>query len=97
MPGYGRRGKPKAGFPLRPQPLEIAKAAISTFPPARRRSPWKSGNPKAGFPLSHRLGSFSKPTKEAWQPAADAPGSRLMLRENQIRFSGSSLDENMLT
>jgi hypothetical protein len=48
--------------------LEIAKAAISTFPPPRLRSlspdktknkgpiwgRWKSGNPKSGFPLSHR-------------------------------------------
>jgi hypothetical protein len=24
MPGHGRGGKPKAGFPPRPQPLEIA-------------------------------------------------------------------------
>src|SRR5258708_36599110 len=59
MTGYGRGGKPKSGFPPRPQPLEIAKSAIPTFPPPRRRSPWKSGNPKAGFPLSHRLGLLS--------------------------------------
>jgi hypothetical protein len=32
MTGRGKRGKPKPGFPLFPQPLEIA-AAISTFPP----------------------------------------------------------------
>jgi hypothetical protein len=37
MTGYGKRGKPKAGFPLFPQPLEIAKSAISTFPQPRRR------------------------------------------------------------
>jgi len=36
MTGYGRGGKPKAGFPRRPQPLEIAAAAISTFPQPRR-------------------------------------------------------------
>ena len=35
MPDYGRRGKPKAGFPPRPQPLEIAHDAISTFPQPR--------------------------------------------------------------
>jgi hypothetical protein len=54
MTGYGKRGKPKAGFPLFPQPLEIAKKRdfhISTAPATTAR---KSGNPKAGFPLSHR-------------------------------------------
>jgi hypothetical protein len=35
MTGYGKRGKPKAGFPRFPQPLEIAKSAISTFPQPR--------------------------------------------------------------
>src|ERR1700686_2762785 len=37
MTGNGKRGKPKAGFPLFPQPLEIAKSAIPTFPQPRRR------------------------------------------------------------
>jgi hypothetical protein len=37
MTGYGKRGKPKAGFPLFPQPMEIAKSAIPTFPQPRRR------------------------------------------------------------
>jgi hypothetical protein len=32
---YGPGGKPKPGFPPRPQPLEIAKGAIPTFPPLR--------------------------------------------------------------
>jgi len=52
--------------------LEIATAAISTFPrrgcghslsPNQKKTkkqnlmgPWKSGNPKSGFPLSHRPG-----------------------------------------
>jgi len=35
MPARGRRGKPKAGFPPRPQALEIAEGAIPTFPPPR--------------------------------------------------------------
>ena len=34
MPRYGNSGKPKAGFPLFPQRLEIA-SAIPTFPPRR--------------------------------------------------------------
>src|SRR5438270_11790225 len=33
MTGYGCRGKPKAGFPLHPQPLEIA----MRFPHSHRR------------------------------------------------------------
>jgi hypothetical protein len=37
MTGHGRGGKPKARFPPRPQPLEIANNAIPTFPPSRRR------------------------------------------------------------
>ena len=36
MPRCGNSGKPKAGFPLFPQRLEIA-IAIPTFPPRRRR------------------------------------------------------------
>jgi hypothetical protein len=35
MPGGGKQGKPKAGFPPFPPPLEIA-AAIPTFPPRRQ-------------------------------------------------------------
>src|SRR5204863_6845576 len=35
MPVRGKPGKPNAGFPLLPPPLEIA-AAIPTFPPLRR-------------------------------------------------------------
>jgi hypothetical protein len=35
MPGCGKIGKPKAGFPIFPQPLEIA-AAIPTFPQLQR-------------------------------------------------------------
>ena len=41
MTGYGKRGKPKTGFPLFPQPLEIA-AAIPTLPPPRLRRAWLS-------------------------------------------------------
>ena len=51
MTVYGKRGKPKTGFPRFPQPLEIAKrdSHIPTAPATIAR---KSGNPKAGFPLS---------------------------------------------
>ena len=59
-------------------------------------SPWKS--PKARFPHSHRTTAYryQKTRKETWRRIASLPPSRLMLRENQIRFSGSFLDENML-
>jgi hypothetical protein len=54
--GCGKRGKPKAGFPLFPQPLgNLAKPGRdSHIPTAPTTTPWKSGKPKAGFPLSHR-------------------------------------------
>src|ERR1700732_2055805 len=52
MTGYGKRGKPKTGFPLFPQPLEIAVRFPHSHRPGGERR-WKSGNPKAGFPLSH--------------------------------------------
>src|SRR5260370_13673767 len=56
----GQRGKPKAGFPRCPQPLEIANGAISTFPPPRRRvEKWK---PKSRFP-SFPLVAFLSQTK----------------------------------
>ena len=98
MPGHGRGGKPKAGFPPRPQPLEIAKGG--RFPHSHRpddEAGWKTGNPKAGFPLSHRLDDLYIETKKGGL-AADrfAPAFRLILHENQIRASGSSFDENML-
>src|SRR5712692_10778832 len=52
MTGHGRRGKPNAGFPQRPPPLEIA-CAIPTFPPPRRSSgKWKTKN---RFPTFHCL------------------------------------------
>src|SRR5260370_30244235 len=48
----GQRGKPKAGFPRCPQPLEIADA-ISTFPPPRRRvEKWKTNSRFSTFPFA---------------------------------------------
>src|SRR6202790_2091746 len=52
MTGYGRRGKPKTGFPPRPQPLEIANNAIPTFPqPLLRVEKWKTKSRFPTFPL----------------------------------------------
>jgi len=54
MPGAGKRGKPKAGFPPFPPPLEIA-AAIPTFPPRRRlvsvSKPKTENKTERSFPL----------------------------------------------
>jgi hypothetical protein len=52
MTDYGRRGKPKAGFPPRPQSLEIADCAISTFPQSRLGAEkWKTEPTFPTFPL----------------------------------------------
>src|SRR5712691_13124216 len=55
--GYGKRGKPKAGFPLFPQPLgNLAKSRRdSHIPTAPATTPWESGKAKTAFPLSHRV------------------------------------------
>ena len=83
MPVCGRRGKPKAGFPPRPQPLEIA----TRFPHSHRPGwAWKSGKPKAGFPLSHLLSLLSNQTSER-RPG----GSRF------APPSGSFFNEKMLS
>jgi hypothetical protein len=40
---YGNRGKPNCGFPRFPQPLEIADAAIPTFPQREQLFPCPTG------------------------------------------------------
>ncbi|HWC98067.1 MAG TPA: hypothetical protein VG456_15010, partial [Candidatus Sulfopaludibacter sp.] len=57
---------------------------------------WKSGNPKAGFPLSHRPEDTYRNPKKGSRADRFAPAFRLILYENQNRFSGSFFDENML-
>jgi hypothetical protein len=77
MTGHGRGGKPKAGFPPRPQPLEIANCAIPTFPPPRR-SNGKVENQKqvSHFPTAYDLPIMTKFRKEAWRRSfAPSPGS----------------------
>jgi hypothetical protein len=84
MTGDGRGGKPKAGFPPRPQPLEIANNAIPTFPqPRRGAEKWKTKSTFPTFPLA----VFSSQTNQKGGLAADrfAPASRLILRlENAL-------------
>ena len=102
MPAHGPGGKPKAGFPPGPQPLEIANDAIPTFPPPRlfaypRKTnpnpqrilncvPWESGNRKARFPLSHRTGSLRRKEGECVS-VEDAFGTP---EQNQKRRPGGS-------
>src|SRR5882762_9984730 len=64
--GCGKRGKPKTGFPLFPQPLgNLAESRRdSHIPTAPATTPWKSGKPKAGFPLSHRVLLYERKNKK---------------------------------
>jgi hypothetical protein len=63
MTGYGKRGKPKTGFPRFPQPLEIA-VAIPTFPQPRRlpRGKVEIQKQDSHFPIavSHSLKKLKK-------------------------------------
>ena len=81
MTAYGRPGKPTAGFPRRPQALEIA----ARFPHSLSRGgPWKSGKPTPGFPLFHRSTIYMdrKLKQKTRRPEARscAPHFRLILR-----------------
>lgn len=97
MTGHGRGGKPKAGFPPRPQPLEIA----ARFPHSHRRDEavekWKAKSRLPTFPR-HDSPSLKLKRQKKGGPAAGriAPASRLILYENQNLASGSFLNENML-
>ena len=74
MTGYGRRGKPKTGFPPRPQPLEIANNAISTFPqPLLGVEKWKT---KSKFPTFPLVVFALKPNQER-KPSGGSLRSRL--------------------
>jgi hypothetical protein len=80
MTGYGKRGKPKAGFPRFPQPLEIAKSAIPTFPQPRRRPRGKVEiqNQDSHFPIAAFL-VLPKLRKED-SPKRRFPSFRLIVR-----------------
>src|ERR1039457_2964696 len=79
MTGCGQRGKPTAGFPRCPQPLEIA-GAIPTFPPPRRGR-GKVESPEAGLPTfpQHDLVVDTEFIKEARRRRYPPP-SRLIVR-----------------
>jgi len=81
MTGYGKRGKPKAGFPPFPTALGNRKKRDFHIPTAPATTARKSGNPKTGFPLSRR--GFHVPKKLRKE---DSPERRVPRR------SGSSFD-----
>jgi hypothetical protein len=81
MTGYGKRGKPKTGFPSFPTALGNRKKRDSHIPTAPATTARKTGNPKAGFPLSHR--GFSIPyenSKRRIPLNAGSPSFRLIVR-----------------
>src|ERR1700682_4328107 len=80
MTSCGKQGKPKAGFPCLPQPLEIAKSAIPTFPQPRRRPRGKVEiqNQDSHFPIAAFL-VLPKLRKED-SPKRRFPSLRLIVR-----------------
>jgi len=68
--GCGKRGKPKAGFPLFPRAPWKSRQQQARFPhfhSSDDEGGCKSGKPKAGFPLFHRLeSSFSQCKNTPW-------------------------------
>src|SRR5713226_6893021 len=90
MTGHGRRGKPNAGFPQRPQPLEIA----ARFPHSHGRDEaLESGKPNPGFPTFQCTVSVSNQIQRGGLAAELRSSSRLIVRlenANQRRFSNST-------
>jgi hypothetical protein len=80
MTGYGKRGKPKAGFPTFPAALGNRPKRDFHIPTAAVTTARKSGKPKAGFPLSHRGFQLPTETQKGETPNAGS------------RRSGSSFD-----
>ena len=94
MTGYGKRGKPKSGFPPSPTALGNRQRRDSHIPtaPATNSEKWKSKSRIPTFPPARFI--FNK-NKEAWTRSLRSP-PRLILYENQNCFPGSFFGENML-
>jgi hypothetical protein len=76
--GCGKRGKPKAGFPLFPRApwkSRQRQARLPHFHSSGDEGGWKSGKPKAGFPLSHRP-EFLFQKEEKQRDARASPSAR---------------------
>src|ERR1022692_2271602 len=96
--GYGKRGKPKGGFPLfsrAPWKFRQKAARIPHFYRSRGQGGWKSGKPKAGFPLSHRPECIWISRRKtgpragfALRPAAGAP--RRPKGKREMSFTGGN-------
>jgi hypothetical protein len=87
MPVYGKRGKPKTGFPPFPTALGNRQSAIPTFPQPRLRPRGKVEIQKqdSHFPVAALVLLKKKLRKKG-----DSPARRVSRR------SGSSFDWNML-
>src|SRR6202049_2433899 len=79
----GRRGKPKAGFPPRPQSLEIANGAIPTFPQPRDEEQWKT---KSTFPTVP-LAVYTLQTGSERRPSGGSLRSRLQAHYSMRKCS----------
>src|ERR1700737_296636 len=82
MTGYGKRGKPKAGFPIvshSPWKSQTTRFPHSHSPGEAR----KSGKPNPGFPLSRLLFYFSR----KGDPAIASLRLRLILR---LEYAGDT-------
>src|SRR6266849_5081645 len=84
MTGHGRRGKPNAGFPQRPQPLEIA----ARFPHSHGRDEaLESGKPNPGFPTFQCTVSVSNQIQRGGLAAELRSSSRLIVRLENAGWS----------
>ena len=99
--GHGRRGKPKAGFPRRPQPLGNRKrrdSHISTAATTRPDGKVEIQEQDSHFPTGPRIYRELRTKTKKGGLAADryAPAFRLIMCDNQNRRPGSSFNEKML-
>src|SRR5437868_323150 len=97
MPGCGRGGKPKAGFPPRPRALgnrQTRDFHIPTAPTTRPAGKVEIQKQDSHFPTGPNIYIETKKGGLATDRFADA--FRLILRENQNRRSGSFFNENTL-
>src|SRR5271157_3145815 len=74
MTGHGRGGKPKAGFPPRPQPLEIAPRFPHSHRPGEAEGKWKA---KTRLPTFPQHGFCYPKSKQKGAPGGRSLRSRL--------------------
>jgi len=79
MPGHGRGGKPKAGFPPCPQPLELAARFPHSHRPGEAEEKWTANIRPPTFPQHGFSYLKSKTERRPWRPVASLPASRLIV------------------